>query len=894
MATTPVEIIADPGLTLTADIYPIESDTASATSVSLTEETNRDGVYVASVTAALDGIYTIHVYEGSTPYEVWECDIQDTTDVCRAVEFGSALARREAAYSDGFIYLDLTSGVSGTRRGKNGTKTNPSNSWANTSTLMSLTGLRKVFATNASAGIQLTADTEKAVFDGSKYTFDPNSYSLVGSIIRQGVIDAKNFGDTNTMLVEECLVTGATFTSTSNECTFQKCQLRDTLVLKNGKFNFENCTDGEGSALADAQSPELDYNSVSSALRVRMANWSGEISISNMTDSLNHLYIYGNGILTLNATCSDGTIVHSSGIEIVDNSGGFSGTITKVENRVEITDGTITSDTYDESTAFPIASADSGPTAIARTGADGDTLETLSDQLDDKTGYALSSTGLNLITSWTVDITGSLSGSVANVTGGINTAAGTITTLDGLDTAQDTQHGTTQTAISNLNNISEAQVNAQVDTALADYDGPTKAEMDAAFTEIKGATWATTDTLEAIRDRGDAAWTTATGFSTHSAADVRSEMDSNSTQLAAIVADTDELQTNQGNWLTATGFSTHSAADVRTEMDSNSTQLAAIVADTNELQTNQGDWATADVSGLATAAALATVDNNVDLILEDTGTTIPAQIGSLNNFDPANDTVANVTLVDTVTTNTDMRGTDNALLAASAPANFSDLAITVTTGRVTVGTNTDKTGYSVASDGLDLVTAWTVDITGSVSNVTGGINTAAGTITTLDGLDTAQDSQHSTTQSAISGLNNISEAQVNAQVDTALSDFGGPTLTQMTAAFTEIKGATWATTDTLEEIRNNLGGGGGGDATEAKQDTIIAAIGALNDISAADVINYDMGNGRLVVEALAPLRNKWTISSGVYTVYDTDDSSVLWTAASTQTAGDPTSAMDPT
>lgn len=34
------------------------------------------------------------------------------------------------------------------------------------------------------------------------------------------------------------------------------------------------------------------------------------------------------------------------------------------------------------------------------------------------------------------------------------------------------------------------------------------------------------------------------------------------TEVAAIFADTDELQTNQGNWATATGFSTHSAADV--------------------------------------------------------------------------------------------------------------------------------------------------------------------------------------------------------------------------------------------------------------------------------------------------------------------------------------------
>jgi len=38
-----------------------------------------------------------------------------------------------------------------------------------------------------------------------------------------------------------------------------------------------------------------------------------------------------------------------------------------------------------------------------------------------------------------------------------------------------------------------------------------------------GTSWTydrTTDSLEAVRDRGDAAWTTAAGFSTHSAADV--------------------------------------------------------------------------------------------------------------------------------------------------------------------------------------------------------------------------------------------------------------------------------------------------------------------------------------------------------------------------------------
>ena len=73
----------------------------------------------------------------------------------------------------------------------------------------------------------------------------------------------------------------------------------------------------------------------------------------------------------------------------------------------------------------------------------------------------------------------------------------------------------------------------------------------------------------------------------------------------------------------------------------------------------------ADVSGLATAINLGIVDGKCTSILTDTGTTIPAQITALNNFDPASDTVANVTLVGTTTNNTDMVGTDNAALATS-------------------------------------------------------------------------------------------------------------------------------------------------------------------------------------------------------------------------------------
>ncbi len=55
----------------------------------------------------------------------------------------------------------------------------------------------------------------------------------------------------------------------------------------------------------------------------------------------------------------------------------------------------------------------------------------------------------------------------------------------------------TQDAVVNM-----LKINTECDTALTDYDPPTDTEMVAAFTEIKGATWAAgTDTLEHIRNK---------------------------------------------------------------------------------------------------------------------------------------------------------------------------------------------------------------------------------------------------------------------------------------------------------------------------------------------------------------------------------------------------------
>ena len=72
----------------------------------------------------------------------------------------------------------------------------------------------------------------------------------------------------------------------------------------------------------------------------------------------------------------------------------------------------------------------------------------------------------------------------------------------------------------------------------------------------------------------------------------------------------------------------------------NGADINAILVDTNELQTNQGNWLTA--TGFATTSALATHDAALGAvylqttdILVDTGTTIPDQITALNNVSVA-------------------------------------------------------------------------------------------------------------------------------------------------------------------------------------------------------------------------------------------------------------------
>lgn len=97
----------------------------------------------------------------------------------------------------------------------------------------------------------------------------------------------------------------------------------------------------------------------------------------------------------MNAAYADVNTTHVSGTaQTANDIGADTNTILDDTNELQTNQGNwltatsvdlnadaITASVYDETTAFPITSADTGATQIARTGADADTLETLSDEI---------------------------------------------------------------------------------------------------------------------------------------------------------------------------------------------------------------------------------------------------------------------------------------------------------------------------------------------------------------------------------------------------------------------------------------------------------------------------------------------------------------------------------
>lgn len=229
-------------------------------------------------------------------------------------------------------------------------------------------------------------------------------------------------------------------------------------------------------------------------------------------------------------------------------------------------------------------------------------------------------------------VIGTGSGELSLTSGLIDGIAGTLNTLDELDTAQDTQHATTQDKL-----LGYAQLLARSDAGIATDRSTELAEINANEGSGAGDYSNQTDALEAIKDAGvsiDLAtmFTSDTGetYSSAVAGSVVKEIADNAGGSSLTVADIadgvwDELQSG------------HVGAGTFGEI---ATEIASILADTNELQADWADGGRLDLivdailvdTGTTLDGKIDTIDTNVDAILVDTGTTLDGKIDTIDSI----------------------------------------------------------------------------------------------------------------------------------------------------------------------------------------------------------------------------------------------------------------------
>lgn len=180
---------------------------------------------------------------------------------------------------------------------------------------------------------------------------------------------------------------------------------------------------------------------------------------------------------------SDGVAVASIASEAITAASIKTDAITEIQSGLAVpgdlmglADDAITASKFDETTAYPVKSADAGATQIARKGADADTLKTLSDQIDgiDLTGVA---------TAVWASSTRTLTQSAASVAAAV--AGSTITCQRG-DTLS-----ASLTGLGDLSDRVKLWGTVKSDPSLPDTAATLMAEETAGLTRVNGAAYTT-------------------------------------------------------------------------------------------------------------------------------------------------------------------------------------------------------------------------------------------------------------------------------------------------------------------------------------------------------------------------------------------------------------------
>jgi hypothetical protein len=332
----------------------------------------------------------------------------------------------------------------------------------------------------------------------------------------------------------------------------------------------------------------------------------------------------------------------------------------------------------------------------------------------------------------------------------------------------------------------KASVNTEADTAITDAALATAANLATVDTVVDSILVDTATTIPATIATVDS---NVDAILVDTSTTIPATITTLTTNVATVDTVVDGIQTDLSNATDGLGALKALIDTVNTDLANGTDGLGALKTLIDTVDTVV-DGIQTDLSngtdGLgALKSAIDTVDTNVDAVLVDTATTIPASLTNLSNQTITIDGIVDSILVDTGTT---IPATITTLTTNVATVDTVVDSILEDTAAITPGGDATE-----AKQDTIIANLATVDSVADAILVDTG-TTLPSTLGTIDGkigiVDTIVDAilvdTDTTIPALIAALNNISVAQVNAEVDTALADYDSPTRTEATADKDEV------------------------------------------------------------------------------------------------------------
>lgn len=256
-------------------------------------------------------------------------------------------------YEGGFVHIDTINGVAGTTTFVNGTVLSPSSNLADATTLAVALGLRAFRIRNGST-LTLAQTYTRYDFVGEQWTLALGGQSVTECGFHGALVSGVGTG--SLVLFERCHIGDATLPPGE----YHEVGMRGTWILGTGDYFLNGCDQGSPANVSPTLSLATDSN-------VRLRHHSGGVTVLGLVSG-QQFSMDGFGRLTLDATCTGGTVFISGTIRLINNSSGVTINDSSRFSRPELVDAV-----FDEALSGHIVAGSAGA-ALAAAGSAGDPL----------------------------------------------------------------------------------------------------------------------------------------------------------------------------------------------------------------------------------------------------------------------------------------------------------------------------------------------------------------------------------------------------------------------------------------------------------------------------------------------------------------------------------------